>query len=303
MKFIRPIGITDAKLVSSSVPETDYAAWSATTAYAIGQRVIRTTVHKVYERLVAGTTATVPELDVANWLEVGPTNRWAMFDETLGTVTTADNSLSVALAPGRINSLALLGIDASSVTVSLVANGQTVYAASLDLDSGNQVGNWYEYFYEPVYQQTELVITDLLDAALLDVPGYGEGQLIVTLSRPGGSVSLGLLVVGLLYDVGQTQYDAEVSIRDFSRKEADEWGRYTLKVLDYSKTMSMTCVVDRQRVDEVAKNMARHRATNVVWIGSSEFGSLVVYGFLADWKLVASSYSFWTYTARIEGMT
>lgn len=303
MKFIRPIGITDAKLVSSTVPETDYSAWNAATAYTVGQRVIRTTTHRVYERLIAGTTATAPESDAVNWLDIGPTNRWAMFDEKVGTETTASGSMTVVLAPGRINSLALLGVEASTVTVALVAGGQTVYEASLDLDSGNKVGNWYEYFYEPIYQQTEVVITNLLDAALLDVPGYGEGQLTVTLSRPGETVRLGVFAVGLLYDVGQTEYEAEVSIRDYSRKEADDFGNYTLVKRDYSKTMSLNVVVPADRVDSVAQTMARHRATNVVWIGSTQFGSLIVYGFLADWRLVAKNYSIWSYSAKIEGMT
>lgn len=303
MKFIRPVGITDAKLVSSTVPEADYSAWAAATAYTVGQRVIRTTTHRIYERLIAGTTATAPESDAVNWLDIGPTNRWAMFDEKVGTETTASGSMTVVLAPGRINSLALLGVEASTVTVALVAGGQTVYEASLDLDSGNKVGNWYEYFYEPIYQQTEVVITNLLDAALLDVPGYGEGQLTVTLSRPGEIVRLGVFAVGLIYDVGQTEYEAEVSIRDYSRKEADDFGNYTLVRRDYSKTMSLNVVVPTERVDSVAQTMARHRATNVVWIGSTQFGSLIVYGFLADWRLVAKSYSIWSYTAKIEGMT
>ena len=197
----------------------------------------------------------------------------------------------------------ITSVDASTVAVTLVAGGDTVYSATLDLDSGNQVGNWYEYFYEPIYQQTEVLITDLLDAALLDVPAYGEGVLTVTLARPGGTVSCAMLVVGLVTEIGETEYGAQVSIRDFSRKEPDGFGNFELVQRAYSKQMSLNVVVPRSKVDSVAKVVSRYRATNVVWIGSTEFGSLIVYGFLADWSLVIENYADSKFNAKIEGMT
>lgn len=303
MKFIRPNNILDANLVSSNVPETDYAAWNAATAYTLGQRCIRTSTHRIYERLVAGTTATAPESDPTNWLDIGPTNRWAMFDQKMGTVTTQVDSISVTLAPGRINSLAILGADASTVAVTLVVDSETVYTATLDLDSGTQVGDWYEYFYEPIYQQTEVVITDLLDASLLDIPAYSNGELTVTLTRTGGTVSCAALVVGLLFEVGVTEWKPQVSIRDFSRKEADEFGNYTLVKRGFSKKMNATVVVKSARADEVTKSVARYRATNLVWIGSSLYGCLVVFGFVTDWRLVIEGVVESKFDVEIEGMT
>jgi hypothetical protein len=59
MKLIEPIPITDAVLSSSNVAETDYPAWSAATAYALGNRVILTALHKIYEAVKATTTSVV----------------------------------------------------------------------------------------------------------------------------------------------------------------------------------------------------------------------------------------------------
>lgn len=303
MKFIRPTAIVGARLTSSTVPETDYAAWNAATAYALGNRVIRTTTHRIYERVIAGTTATAPESDLVNWLDIGPTNRWAMFDEKMGTATTASDSMTIVLAPGRLNSLALLGVDASSVTVALVVSGESVYSASLDLDSGNAVGNWYQYFYEPIYQQSEVLITNLVDAALMDVPAYGEGVLTVTLTRTGGAVSCAMLVVGVVSEVGITRPGAKVSIRDYSRKEADAFGNYTLVQRSYSKRMNADLVVRSEDVDQVVGNITRYRATNLVWIGSSQYGSLVVYGFASDWSLILEGPVISKFSLEVEGMT
>lgn len=304
MKFIRPTSITDAMLISSNVPETDYPAWVSGTTYALNDRVIRTTAttHRVYQRAVAGAGTTPPETDTTNWVAVGATNRWAMFDGVVSTATSKADSISVTLQPGRINSLALLNLDASTVDVSLVVSGDTVYSASIDLDSGNKVGNWYEYFYEPIYSQDTLAITDLVDAALLDVPAYSTGTLTVTISRTGGTVSCGLMVCGISYNVGSTAMGAEVSIRDFSRKEADDFGNYTLIQRGYSKTVSSQVIVSRELSDDVVRNLSRYRATNLVWIGSTTVGSLTVYGFASDWNLNLAGPNHSMLNLEIEGM-
>lgn len=67
MKLVKPVTVTPAML-TSSVPETDYTEWAAATAYTSGQYVIRASQHKVYRRVISGTTATVPESDAVNWI-------------------------------------------------------------------------------------------------------------------------------------------------------------------------------------------------------------------------------------------
>lgn len=305
MKFIRPTKITDAMLTSSTVPETDHAEWAAGTNYTVGDKCIRTSTHRIYERLIGGTTATPPESDATNWLDLGPTNRWALFDEKVGTVTTAANSMTYVLQAGRIDSLALLNADAASVTVSLVVDSVEVYSASLDLIDNTSVGNWYQYFYEPFYRKEAVVLTGLLDAALVDVPPYGEGTLTITFTRTGGTVSCGMLVVGLLTEVGTTLTDVQVSIRDYSRKERDAFGNATIVERDYSRVMSAPVLIEgnRARVDFVVKELARYRATPVVIIGSETYGSTVFFGWFADWKVTLKNELGCTVTVECEGMT
>lgn len=304
MKFIRPTAITDAMLTSSTVAEDDELEWDAGLSYSAGNRVMRTTTHRIYERQGAsGVDATPPEnASEELWIDVGPTNRWAMFDSVIGTVTTAADSITVVLEPGRINSLALLNLNAAEVTVTLEANAETVYSASFDLTDNSSVGNWYDYFYEPTYQQDSLTITDLLDAALLDIPAYGEGVLTVTISRPGGTVSVGMLVVGLVTNIGHTQHGATVAIRDYSRINRDNFGLVTFVRRDYSKVVSGSVVIDADRVDAVTRELSRYRATPVVWLGSDSYGSLVVYGFAADWRCEIANPSASVLTIDIEGL-
>lgn len=304
MKFIRPTQVTDAMLTSSTLPETDYATWNAATSYVIGDRVIRTQTHRIYENVIAGVNATTPELAPTRWVDIAPTNKWAMFDSQVGTATTATDTMTVVLAPGRFNSLALLQIDASTVDIALVVDGVTVYSASMNLNDGNAIGDWYQYFYEPVYQQDALVITDLVDAALLDIPAYSEGVLTVTLTRTGGgSVSCGVLVVGLYASLGATQYQPTIGIIDYSKKDIDAFGNPTIIQRKYSKRMSAGVMVYAGDVDQVTRVLAQYRSTALVWVGAgSLYTSMIIYGFYKDWSVSIENYTHSTLSLEVEGM-
>jgi hypothetical protein len=89
MDFIKPTTITDALFVSSTLPETDHAEWASGDTYSIGNQVIVTTpdIHEVYESLTDNNTDNYPPSDTTNWLKVSATNRWKVFDKTLGSQT------------------------------------------------------------------------------------------------------------------------------------------------------------------------------------------------------------------------
>ena len=53
LSVLAPIPIADAMIVSSTAPETDYAAWSGATTYALGGRCISVATHRIYESLRA----------------------------------------------------------------------------------------------------------------------------------------------------------------------------------------------------------------------------------------------------------
>lgn len=302
---------TGSGLIYTDVPEADYAAWVGGTTYtADTDYVIRTTAatHKVYLCLVTHTLAATPEDNLTGatpkWLEIGPTNRWKIFDQKVGTTTTQADSMTYLLKPGRANSLALLGVDASSVEVSLVADGETVYTASFDLDSGNSVGDWYEYFYEPIYQTDSVVVTNLLDTTLFDLPQYGDGVLCVRFLRDGGDVTCGVLVAGAYAELGQTLSDPTIGIIDYSRKSTDDFGNTTIVARTYSKRMSCSMLVGSSSVDNVSRLLAQYRSTPVVWVAADNiFTSMIVYGFYKDWEVRIESPNHSTCNIQIEGLT
>ena len=296
MKVVKPTTLTAAMLVSTDAAET-YSAWNAATAYVLDDIVLRTTTERLYQRLVAGTTATAPESDTTNWLDIAPSNKWAMFDGEISTATTKSTSLTVVLKPGYVNSLALFGLVGSNlaVTVRDALAGNIVYTLSQDLD-GTIIADWYQYFFEPVVQLAEVVLTDL--------PPYGDAHITVVLTGTG-TVECGICLVGTFYTLGDTQYGASVGIIDYSRKVTDEFGITTFVRRAYSKRMSAKLMLDNVQMNKVQRVLADLRATPCAWIGVDDttYAPLVIYGFYKDFSIDVA-YPTMSYCAlEVEGLT
>lgn len=299
MKVIPPTTITDAMLTSSTAPETDYAAWSAGTTYALSTeaapvRVIRTSTHRIYESLQAGNTGHTPETSPTWWLDVGPTNRWAMFDSVIGTATTLASPLTVVLAPGTANAIALLELVGTSVTVAMTSSGTTVYSNTISLD-GSSIGDYYDYFFAPFVQKNTVVLTDL--------PPYANG--IITLTLTGSTVSLGLVCVGLFSELGGAQYGATAGITDYSLKTTDAFGNTTLTRRAYSKRPSVKLMLEKSAVNRVFRTLSDLRAMPCVWVGvdDAELEPLTVFGFFKDFSLEVSYPTAALCSLEIEGFT
>lgn len=296
MKVITPTVITDALFTSSTAPETDHAAYAAGTTYALGDRVIRTATHRIYESLQAGNIGHTPESSPTWWLDVAPTNRWAMFDSVVGTSTTLASPLTVVIHPGAVNAIALLELVGTSVTVSMTstAGGGSVYSQTISLDA-SEVGDYYEYFFAPFIQRTSVVLTDL--------PPYADG--IITVSLTGSTVSLGVLSVGLFDELGDAQYGATAGITDYSLKTTDAFGNTTLTQRSYAKRTTVKLVLGKGDVNRVHRALADLRATPCVWVTAEDaaLDPLTVYGFFKDFQIEVAYPTASLCSLEIEGLT
>lgn len=297
MKVIKPVAVTDAVLISSTAPETDYSAWAAGTAYSVGNRVIRTSTHRIYERLIAGTTATLPELDAVNWIDIAPTNRWAMFDSEVSTQTALASPLTVVIKPGFVNGIALFGLVGDSLTVTVRDSlaGSVVYSRTLALD-GTILADWYQYFFEPYVQRADVVLTDL--------PPYGDAHITLTLTG-SGTVKCGIVALGTVYTLGDTQQGASVSIVDYSRKETDAFGVTSFVQRAYSKRMSVNLLLANAQLNKTQRVLADLRASPAAWVGTDAPGyePLTVYGFYKDFSIDIAYPQLSYCSLEIEGLT
>ena len=84
-----------------------------TTGSQSGTHTLKAQVHRKYESLVASNVGHAPLQDAvgAYWADVGPSNRWAMFDLLRNTGTMQASPLTVVITPGqRVDALALVGL-------------------------------------------------------------------------------------------------------------------------------------------------------------------------------------------------
>ncbi|MCW2395895.1 MULTISPECIES: collagen-like protein [unclassified Sphingobium] len=280
MKVVQPLRVTDVVLASSSVPENDFPLWSGIVPYAKGARVI--SGHRVFESLAAGNIANDPSTSVGRWSEIGATNRWAMFDEAVGSLTEATGSIEVVLAPGAgIDTIGALDTDATAMRVQIEDGGYTIYDETIE-EAGED-------------GRSSSILFSGLPAA--DAP-----LITVTLTAPG-SVTVGTLIVGTTIDLGTTEAGPSVGINDFSRRSTDDFGVTTVVERAWAKRMTLRSMIPTSAVDDVQARLADLRATPALWIGSEAFESLVIYGYYKEFAVDLAFETVSYCSLTIEGLT
>jgi hypothetical protein len=296
--IVKPIVVNDANFVSSSLAEADHAEWAVGTTYALGDRVIITTgQHKIYESLEAGNVGNSPPTSPTKWVEVAPTNRWAVFDQSGGTVSQGASPVEWVVTTGRVDSVAVLEI-ADANTVQIVGTSTLegeVYNETYVLEDNTVVGNWFEYFFSPIRKQSEVIATD--------IPQYQDLAIKVIIAG-AGTVKAGTVIFGNSSQIGATQYGARSGIIDFSRKEVDQFGRATLVKRKFSKRMDVNLIVDNGIVDSVQTLLSDLRAEPVLYIAAKDnFELLTVFGFYRDFTIDIAYQEQSFCTLEIEGLT
>jgi hypothetical protein len=302
MKIVRPITIADANLISSSVAETDYAAYNAGTTYGLGDRAIYVIAdtHWVVESLQAGNTGHTPTGATTDlwWLAISYTNRWKMFDGAIQSQTTDADEIIVSLASAteRIDSVALFNIDCATarVTVTDITDG-LVYDETVSMTSPSGITDWYAYFFEPITRIADYVFTEL--------PPYLNATIEITLSNAGENVLCGACVLGLSREIGGTQYGAQTGIQDYSIKQQDDFGNYVVLERAYNKRAVFQVQVENSLIDELQTILAGYRATPVVYVGTDLYASTIIYGFYKDFSTVISYPLISILSIELEGLT
>lgn len=299
MRFIRPIEVTPAKLTASNVPETDNPLWLPGPTYSLGNKVMLD--HRNYEALAAVPAGVKPGAEVvtdatpAKWLDLGATNKWKMFDEIVGTLTTNQGSVSVTIQPGAVvNSLALINVRGESVTVVMTDPTEGVVATREYSLIDGAVDNWYDWFFEEIEFRTSIVV--------LDLPAYGTASITVTVNS-SGMAGVGALVVGKTAEIGTALYGTGVGIDDYSTKERDRFGGWIVTEGPFSDTAKFPVLVDTARVTKIKRMLTEIRAKPVVWVGEETYEATILYGFFKSFDLVYSGPDVSDCQLEIEGLT
>lgn len=266
MYILVPTLLTESMLVSSTCaePAAGETVWVSTDTYALGAEVISLTSHRKYRSLVAGNighnpTLATPTVPTAYWADIGADARWAMFDGENTSQTATASPLTVVLQPGFFNGLFLGGLDATAlaITVKDAPGGTIIYSYAGELE-GSHPGDRWEYFFMDFKPQTEFVASG--------IEPHANAELTVTLT--GGTCKCGVLAVGDLRPMGDTQYGAQASPRSFSYIKTDAAGNNTIVRRKKARDMSCSCWLKLSDANAAYATLTEVMDVPCLWIGT-----------------------------------
>ena len=145
-----------------------------------------------------------------------------------------------------------------------------------------------------------------MDQAVTNIPMSPVATLEVTLTQEGGP-ALGQVIAGQAWPIGTTQYNTRLGIRDYSRKDSDEFGNTRLVKRANAKRTSLPLYLHPSRLDTVREILARMHGLPALWLGDDNEGigsyqSLTVWGWLEDWNATVIGPNEISMTIDIQGL-
>jgi len=296
LKVIKPLEIAPAMMISTNVPDADYAEWSAGTTYGLGDRAVFEST--VWESAQADNLNNSPAASPIYWLEVSPINRWKAFDTSNSTQTAQAGSIAYTLRPATpVTAFAALNLTgASSLRVEVthatygVLYDQTISLAALPASVG-----WWEFFFGDRQAPTQ--------AILLDLPGMPNADITITLTG-GDDLAVGVLLLGQIKQLGEgVRYGARLGIQDFSRKETNDFGDTILVQRAFARRAAFDLLLPAAQVDPTLRLLADLRATPCLWVASQLYEGTVVFGFYKEFDVLISYPLYSDCSLEIEGLT
>lgn len=298
MRVIKSVVTTDAILTSSNIPEDEYPAWVSGTSYTALDKVIYE--HKIYEAILANSSTTTPDLNQTNWLSLGATNRYRMFDNVVSNVSSRTGGIQFTLTPNEVvNGIAFLNLNATTIRV--VVTDPTVgvvYDETKELTGSSEVTDYYSYFFAPLVDLNNLKL-----AIFLDLPSnYPTASISVTISSGAGVAEVGEVVYGVQTTVGRTNYGTAIGIKSYSRKETDEFGNVTVVKRKNSKYAEYDVDIDNRSLASVQRFFSDIDTVPCLFIGNPDMEELIVYGFYNEFKATISFPTVSKCNLRVEGL-
>lgn len=277
MKVIPPLTITDSILTSSTIPEPDPSAgeslWTSGSTYpTVGTKVVLTSTHRAYQKLTPNVTTNLtvaPNLNTTDWADIGPSNRWAMFDTTRTTGSIYSSDVTIVLTPNatnttRINSIALVGCTATAVTITVTNAGNTIYSYYTKLLSRTSTG-WYKYFYGTFAYKNNIV--------KFDIPPSLNNVVTVTFNMPTNGV-IGNVIIGGYIQLGDIQTGVTLEAQNFSKIDRDSYGNSTLVQRRSVPKTSQRVFTSKGNVNKLMDARDTLNAQPAIWAGIDDNNDL-----------------------------
>jgi hypothetical protein len=324
MQIIAPSYITDTNLIFCDISATssEYPEWDDTVSYITGQRVsvnyeidgITPGVHRIYECMwhTPDNLNLYPPDHVAIesgniwWTRISATNRWRLFDQIVspdratveanvnptvwesgtvwgaGTAWAIENyaSMRVDVTPGLIDSIAVMNADLTNMAVIMT-----------DPVEGE------------VYNEEKVTspVTEY-NGVFGDLPAYPNATVSVSARNSAGDLAIGEIVFGRARTIGIAKYGIDVGIVDYSQKDADAYGNFSILERSYSKKIGCRFMMPILTHSGILRLLEKYRAVPLVWIISNLYSTTIAYGFYRDLQVSIPYPTLAEGSVNIEGL-
>lgn len=284
----------EVNLISTNVPENTEPAYDSEETYSEGDKV--QLKNKIYECEVNNTIRIDPETNPLTWYYIGYVNKWAMFDYFMTSKTTTSGTIEVELGTQDVDSLALFGLYADSVTIELTNNidSSVIFSKTTSLVD-YEISDWWEWTYtQPTYKG------DLF----FRLPMVYDGTLKITIEQRDGISKCAYVAFGQSQNVGCTLHGAKVSYRSNSYKTRNKMGQvYLQKNISWKRATIPVFVVDK-RIDDIESKFKNIEGVPTLFIGDEReggFEALLIFGFYRDFDIPIGANSS-SYEIEVESL-
>lgn len=324
-RLIKPVLITDAKLVASSVPEALVTEYASGATYAAGdvRGVTSGTAQAVYQSLQAGNVGNAPASSPTWWKPLGTVyaaySSGTTYAKDAIVTDLAAHQLYQSLVAGNVGQALTdkskwlpLGATNRRKMFDKAVNSQTVAPGSVSLTvKPGEVVNVMMLLNvtaasvtvtqtESGYSRTRsLVRHDVLnwydwyyeepirtgDVVFDDIPPYPTSSLTVTADNGSADAAIGFFGIGKSRFVGTTQWELEGGTLSYSTRNEDVFGNVTMVKRPGAKTLNFEVRVPMGYEDEAFRLLTIHSDIEIMIICSSDYAMGIGYGFLGQWNV------------------
>lgn len=295
---LNPLTVTPAMLTATDVTENDYPAIANSHVYALGDRVISTTTHKIYECILAYTSAgsaVTPDADPTHWTEVSATNRWKPFDTSNSTQVQKATSFYYELTPAiPCTAVAVLNAGASTVRWRVTdATAGVVYDKTWNLFGSITEPSWWNVFFERRQYKTQQVAFDL--------PSYKDAVYRVDVAGALASAGAILIGQGLSFGMGITQ-GVKLGIQSYSRIATDDFGETVFVKRLSARKFDIVVPIENKNLDAVYTLLSQLDAVPCVWSGP-RYDAMTIFGFYKDFQVLIAYTNYSEVSLSVQGLT
>lgn len=232
----------------------------------------------------------------AEWLKIGPSNRWSMLDKFIKNKTKSTVDFTVEITPGvlfdTVSFFGIIGVD--TIRVEALRGVDVIYDETKSFVDLNSIVDWYSYFF---YQ-----LTHREEDVFFNIPPYLDTKLRVTFTGTGSGIEVGAMPFGMSQTMGVVCINTKSDTKDYSDIEYDQFGE--LSEIERPVVSYNTYEIDVKKT--LAKSIERKlkdlRGKNALWVGDiGDDQQLITYGRYERSPLTYSNHSIVSYSVKVRG--